>query len=77
MESKTELKPCPFCGEKRDMAIMFSTTILPAHKNGTYHSVSITCRKCWAKVHGYDSFEAAEAYQSAGLAWNRRPCDGK
>jgi len=77
MESKTELKPCPFCGEERDFAIRRSTTILPAHKDGTHHSVSITCRNCWANVHGIDSFEAEEAYQSACLKWNRRSCDGK
>lgn len=67
-----ELKPCPFCGEKHDMAITFSTTLLPKHKDGRYFSVRITCRNCWASVHGYDSFEETEAYQSAVLKWNRR-----
>lgn len=66
------LEHCPFCGEKHDMAITFSKTLLPKHKDGRYFSVRITCRNCWASVHGHDLFEEAEAYQSAVLRWNRR-----
>lgn len=72
MNDNIELKPCPFCGEAHDKAITYSKTILPMHKDGTYYSVRITCRECWAQVHGDDTFSEAEAYESAAAKWNRR-----
>ena len=77
MEGKTELKPCPFCGEENDFVITFSKSILPMHKDGTYYTVRIKCRNCWSGHHGLDSYSETAAYKSAVERWNRRATDGK
>lgn len=57
-----ELKPCPFCGGKAKLKIIYSDAIAMMEKI-TWHKIS--CTKCDCKIERFDVIEAIEA-------WNRR-----
>ena len=58
----TELKPCPFCGEKEDIDYgIFNGTL----KGFDY----IQCQNCGAEI---NAIYKNEQYISATRAWNRR-----
>ena len=55
----TELKPCPFCGDKE-------IVVSPTGFHGAYIAY---CIQCHSNTGDYDTKEEAIA------AWNRRVCD--
>lgn len=58
----TELKPCPFCGEKEDIDYGIFTVTL---KGFDY----VQCQNCSAEI---NAIYKDEQYISAIEAWNRR-----
>ena len=62
----TELKPCPFCGEKEDIDYGICTGTL---KGFDY----VQCRNCSAEI---NAIHKDGQYISAIQAWNRRADNG-
>ena len=55
----TKLKPCPFCGEKKD----YVTEIRP---EGYERRYEIVCWRCFCRTSDYGTYDQAVA------KWNRR-----
>ena len=67
MESKTELKPCPFCGGN-NIELRYGYS----YGRPNFHGKA-RCLDCNAVKHSLLSSDTEEeAYQAAAAAWNRR-----